>query len=141
MVGNLTKKNKKCQMPGGAWAPLELTHTSSLLIVPFPPSRLLHFLLLPFPASLPPFLLFFLNLVLLFFLLFFILLLLLFLLLLYFYFFLLFLFFLFYLVVVVVVVVLLLLLLLLLLPSLDLYKLISTIETIADTKDTPITFP
>ena len=31
MVGNLTKKNKKCQMPegqprAGAWAPLELTH-------------------------------------------------------------------------------------------------------------------
>ena len=28
MVGNLTKKNKKCQMPGGqpggVWAPLEL---------------------------------------------------------------------------------------------------------------------
>ena len=31
MVGNLTKKYKKCQMsggqPGGAWAPLDLTHT------------------------------------------------------------------------------------------------------------------
>ena len=32
MVGNLTQKNKKCQMPGGqprggAWAPLDLTHT------------------------------------------------------------------------------------------------------------------
>ena len=32
MVGNLTKKNKKCQMPGGqpgggAWTPLELTRT------------------------------------------------------------------------------------------------------------------
>ena len=31
MVGNLTKKNKKCQMPGGqpggVWAPLDLTHT------------------------------------------------------------------------------------------------------------------
>ena len=31
LVGNLTKMNKKCQMPGGqpggAWAPLDLTHT------------------------------------------------------------------------------------------------------------------
>ena len=36
MVGNLTQKNNKCQMPQGsargegAWAPLDLTHTSVL---------------------------------------------------------------------------------------------------------------
>ena len=33
ILGNLTQKNKKCQMPGGqpggegTWAPLDLTHT------------------------------------------------------------------------------------------------------------------
>ena len=133
MVGNLTKKNKKCQMPGGGMGTLGIDSYIIVIDCSFPSFSSSSFSspsLSCFSSSFLVILLepgFALLLVI---------------------------FHLAVAVVFVVVVLLLLLIVLVLLvlscccccsssssSSLDLYKLISTIETIADTKDTPITFP